>query len=63
MTQEQTDNAAAIIIIIDDIEALCAAVKGTDLVNMRVDKQAEIQGFVASSRACAQLAADEAGVS
>jgi hypothetical protein len=41
---QQTDNAAAIIIIIDDTIARLSAIKALDLANMRVDMQDEVQG-------------------
>jgi hypothetical protein len=39
MSQQQIDNAAAIIIIIDDTVARLTAIKARDLENMRLDKQ------------------------
>jgi hypothetical protein len=43
---QQTDNAAAIIIIIDDTIQRMNAIKALDLANMRVDAQTEVQGML-----------------
>lgn len=56
-------SAAAVIIIINGVQAKLDAILATDLANMRPDKIADIQAFLTSGQACVDLAATEAGVS
>jgi hypothetical protein len=59
---QQTDNAAAIIVIIDDIEALLVQIAGTDLENMRIDNQDAILLKLTAAKSQILGAADDAGV-
>jgi hypothetical protein len=49
---QQTDNAAAIIIIIDDTIQRLNAIKALDLANMRVALQDEIQAQLTDAQNC-----------
>lgn len=53
---QQTDNAAAIIIIIDDTLTRLNSIKALDLANMRVDKQVEVQAQLEEAQCFVQEA-------